>query len=299
MQEEYKFDVSIIIVNYNTEQLTKDCINSIYNKTQNIKFEIIVVDNNSPDGINYLDKDSRIKLIKANDNLGFGKANNLGTKFARGKYLFFLNPDTILVNNAIYILYNHMEANPKTGICGGNLYSKEMFPCHSYKVILPGILYELNELLKGIPSKYLFKDHFNNTNKNRKVAYITGADLLIKKTTFEYINGFDKDFFMYFEETYLCHCVSKLKMNIINIPQAKIIHLEGKSIQLKEKRETLYYNGRSTFLKKCYSPFYVEICNIIARTNCRINIKYFKLKNRKELVDIWSFRLNQLNKNEL
>lgn len=94
-------DVSIIIVNYNTEKLILECLDSIYGETYDIEYEIIVVDNNSPRLPTVLKEDKRIKYIHSEINLGFGNANNLGAKFAEGKFLFCLNPDTRLVNNAI------------------------------------------------------------------------------------------------------------------------------------------------------------------------------------------------------
>ena len=89
-------DVSIIIVNYNTKDLTSQCIDSIYEKTQGVRFEIILVDNASTDGSKEVfEKDTRITYIYSDENLGFGRANNLGAKVAKGKYLFLLNSDTI------------------------------------------------------------------------------------------------------------------------------------------------------------------------------------------------------------
>ena len=94
-------DVSIIIVNYNTKNLTLQCIDSIYEKTNDVSFEIIVVDNNSTEGSQELvSHDKRIVFVEAGENLGFGKANNLGLRQAQGKYIFFLNSDTLLLNNA-------------------------------------------------------------------------------------------------------------------------------------------------------------------------------------------------------
>lgn len=289
-------DVSIIIVNYNTESLILDCIDSIYKQTKNLDYEIIVVDNASPEGIKYLHNDNRISLIQAQLNLGFGRANNLGAQYAVGRYLFFLNPDTLLVNNAIFILLDFMDKNELVGVCGGNLYTKDMLPCHSYKVVAPGLLYELNELLKEFPSRTLWNDHFNYTDKCKEVAYITGADLFIRKEIFEQIGGFDKDFFMYFEETHLCYKVKKQGKKVVNVPQAKIIHLEGQSFKLKELRESLFYEGRYKYLTKCYSPMYITVCNMIGKMNCLINIAYFSLMRKKELIQIWKYRFEQLNK---
>ncbi|MDR2202246.1 MAG: glycosyltransferase, partial [Clostridiales bacterium] len=101
-----QIDVSVIFVNYNTKDMTINAINSVFEKTEGVSFEVIVVDNKSSDGS--LDEfrkvfGSKIKTIDAGDNLGFGRANNLGAAAACGEYLFLLNTDTLLVNNAIKI----------------------------------------------------------------------------------------------------------------------------------------------------------------------------------------------------
>ena len=101
-------DVSIILVSYNTILLTASAIDSIIEKTQGITYEIILVDNNSVDGtVEYLDGkfNENLIIVKSTKNLGFGKANNLGIEIANGKYVFLLNTDTILINNAIKVLW--------------------------------------------------------------------------------------------------------------------------------------------------------------------------------------------------
>ena len=104
-------DVSIIIVNYNTKQLLADCLKSIYEQTNNIDFEVIVSDNGSVDGsIEMLKRDfSQVILIENNANLGFGAANNRGLEVAKGKYIFYLNSDTVLLNNAVKIFFDYLE----------------------------------------------------------------------------------------------------------------------------------------------------------------------------------------------
>lgn len=285
-------DVSIIIINYNTEQLVLNCINSIYQKTTKLNFEIIVVDNDS-EQFNLLQNDNRIKFIKSSSNLGFGKANNLAAKYAQGRYLFFLNPDTILLNNAIELLYNFMESpnSQNVGICGGNLYNEQLQPSHSYRILFPGIIYELFFLTKGFPFKFFIKEHFNKTGKSLEVAYITGADLFISKELFNKVKGFDKRFFMYFEETDLCYTIHQLGYRIINIPQSQIVHLEGKSFKLKKTREKLYYQSRRLFFKKHFSHTYYYFCNFIYFFNCLTRVILFFIIGKKHLLQIWGYKL--------
>ena len=105
--------VSIIIINYNTKLLTLDCLKSIYQHTKDIDFEVIVVDNASSDGSAEAIRESFpiVKVIEPNENLGFGRANNLGAKYAKGEYLFLLNSDTLLIENSIKKLYDFYIEN--------------------------------------------------------------------------------------------------------------------------------------------------------------------------------------------
>lgn len=176
-------DVSIIIVNYNTCRLTENCIRSIYEKTKEISFEVILVDNASKDGSKELfTHDSRISYIYLSDNIGFGRANNEGLKKAKGRNILFLNSDTLLVNNAIKILSDYLDNNYRVGAVGGNLYSNQGAPLHSYRRLSP-IALELNIMLANILSKIFFgrNEEHNHTEKPIEVKYIVGADLMVKK----------------------------------------------------------------------------------------------------------------------
>ena len=210
-------DVSVIIVNYNTLKLTENTINSVIEKTQGIKYEIILVDNASTDGsIEYFEEKCSDKIIflKNKENLGFGRANNKGMEIAKGKYIFLLNSDTLLINNAVKILYEYMEKEIKTGICGGNLYDAELNPIHSFILKIPSIKTEINnqlnifsKLIRRISNK---REDFNYSALPLEVGYITGADMMIRKSVIEKAGKFDDDFFMYFEETELTYRIKKL-----------------------------------------------------------------------------------------
>lgn len=242
-------DVSVIIVNYNTQKMTAECIESIFEKTKGIAFEIILVDNASNDGSKeFFKKDRRIRYIYNDENLGFGKANNIGVDVAQGRNIFFLNSDTLLVNNAIKILSDYLDSHGESGICGGNLFNSEMEPIHSFQMFYPTIMEELNELLKCIPTA-LFKtdrSQFNNTGQSKEVAYITGADLMIKKELIEKYGAFNSAFFMYFEETELCHRIKKAGYMIMSVPDAHIIHLCGKSTK-KATKNKMYIESKRRY----------------------------------------------------
>ena len=114
-------DVSVIIVTYNTLALTRDCIDSIFRHTANVQFEVIVVDNASEDGsYDYFSKDRRIIYVYSQENMGFGRANNLGLEYASGEYIFLLNSDTYLKNNAIKIFKEAMDVARICCVFGGD-----------------------------------------------------------------------------------------------------------------------------------------------------------------------------------
>lgn len=260
-------DVSVIIVNYNTLELTKNTINSILEKTKNLNYEIILVDNASTDGsVEFFEKEYKNKIIfiKNNENLGFGRANNKGIEIARGKYVFLLNSDTLLINNAIKILFDFMEKNEDCGICGGNLFDKDLKPTHSFLKQLPSLKNELDFLWKSmtniVKSKISKRKDFNYSEKIKRVGYITGADMMIKKSILNKVGLFDKDFFMYFEETELTYRIKKIGYQVISVPMAKIIHLEGKSTIFKEKKIKMFLESKYKYFYKVYG---LNTCKLV------------------------------------
>lgn len=250
-------DVSVIIVNYNTTQLVLDCIETIYEYTKDVNFEIIVVDNNSPDrSIERLNDDfPNVKLILNDINSGFGAANNLGNKYATGKYLFFLNSDTLLISNAIFDFFQFMERTTDAGVCGGNLLTKELKPNMSFVRIKPSLFYHINELFFELFTKALYFKSYRFLNHNNILeikGFIIGADFFVRKKVFEKVKGFDEDFFMYYEEVELTYRIEKLNYKSYVLPFVKIIHLEGGStlshnkIKWMDESQKLYYKKTNT-----------------------------------------------------
>lgn len=259
-------NVSIIIVNYNTTELLQQCVNSIVTMTQGVSYEIIVVDNGSrEDQLVPLRQDKRIRLLEAGENLGFGRANNAGAAQARGEHLFLLNPDTILLNDAVTILYRYLVDNPKTGLCGGNIFDNEHHPIHSHDMLRPSFLSEMDTALGHIYYKLVYGKNswFNHSGKPMKVALITGADMMVRKEAWEKVSGFDPSFFMYYEDSDLCVCIEQEGYHIVNVPQAEIIHLEGKSFQESRERCERYFGGRFVYFHKHHSPLYNAATNML------------------------------------
>ena len=305
-------DVSIIIINYKTPELVIDCIESIKNKTKDINYEIIVVDNDSNDDSpqilkNKLDND--IKFVVSDTNLGFGKANNLGYQYATGKYLFLLNSDTLLINNAIKIMFDYLEKNNDVGIVGGNLYSAEYTPNPSYCMYFDSIELKKKEstwksiFFQTLKRKFKAKSQriegFNYSNMPIDVAYIFGADLMISKELFKTLKGFDKDFFMYYEEQELSYRVNKMGYKIINIPDARIIHYDGvstkKENQFSNRQYQMRLNGAFIYFYKVYGLDGFEDFYKYRLKKINKELKKSTLLRKKETIRILNEQKNCLN----
>lgn len=262
-------DVSVIIVNYKTKELCADCIESVFDKTEGLSYEVILVDNNSNDGsVSYLaDKfGNSIRIVESETNLGFGRANNLGFNIAQGKYLFLLNSDTVLINNAIKLLYDYIDANKDIGIVGGNLFNKNREPMHSYMFEYPSLK---NDFVPNIVTRLWRKLNYSRDNREFnagdepiEVGYVTGADMMVRRDAVEKCGGFDPEFFMYSEEVELTHRIRMQGYKVYSVPKARIIHLEGASSGAKTKlnkfKEKNWLNGKCLFYEKVYGIDSVE-----------------------------------------
>lgn len=244
--QKQNIEVSIIIVNYNTKELTKSCLESVFENTKDISFEVIVVDNNSHDGsLEMLNNDPRIVLIESRTNLGFGRANNLGYEYSKGQFLFFLNSDTLIRNNAVKKFYDQMMAFPEYIACLGCM---------------------LKDANLNLASSYgnfpIWYDEFFNRQKKRLmqadvmkslpaiVDYVCGADMFIRRSVVEKYGLFDPDFFLYFEETEMQRRYFKNGYKSVIIDGPDICHLEGGSGNNVAWKTTVFTKSLFLYMKK-------------------------------------------------
>ena len=276
-------DVSVIIVNYNTLDITKKCIDSLFEKTKDISFEGIVVDNASKDGsYECFFYDDRIIYKYLPENLGFGRANNIGINLSKGRNVLFLNSDTVLLNNAVKILSDFLDLNLNVGACGGNLYDGCMNPAQSYRMMLPSVAWELNSLFNNFLEKICWgrNTYFNHTGKVLEVGYIIGADMMVKRKVLDEVGFFSNEFFMYYEETELTFRIKRAGYNVISIPDSRIQHLEGKSFgyqKISENRIKCLEESRCKYYKLCSSSLVRKITSVIYCLNIFIRFVVFCL----------------------
>jgi len=236
--------VSVVYVNYNCSALTLDSIESLTNNCKDVAFEVIVVDNASEIEEKDLLKTGiaarqwrNVKLIYSDKNLGFGKANNLGAINSNGKYIFFLNPDTLVCNNVLKIFSEFLSTSERSVVaCGGNLQTADAKPNASFGNF-PGLMQELGNLGLGLSlllgNFYKRRIAVNAVVEKEipfRAEYVVGADIFILADFFRELDGFDEGFFMYYEETDLFYRLSKKGLHCFIVPEAKIVHFEGGAI---------------------------------------------------------------------
>jgi GT2 family glycosyltransferase len=265
--EPHEKDIAVIIINYNSSDYTLDCVRSIFAQTnKELDYQLIIVDNASKpeDAIKLrgLESDSRIDVIYSKKNLGFGGGNMLGAGRSNARYLFFLNNDCILLNDCLRILADFCDRNPKTGLCGGQLYSEDHKPIGSFsymptpalKFLGPGLLKIFNP--PKYPSRH--KQHSNPV----KVELVSGSGLFFRTDAFNEIGAFDLNLFFYCEEEDLGLRLEKARWDIYFVPEAKYIHFGGGSssenlVMLKEYYISLMYLFRKHFSGVAY--FFLKI----------------------------------------
>ncbi|MEI1704044.1 glycosyltransferase family 2 protein [Acinetobacter baumannii] len=294
------YDVSIIIVNYNTYDLVLQCIESVIKNTKKINYEIIVVDNNSPN--REIEKLNEVypyvKLILNTNNSGFGIANNIGSKAANGKFLFLLNSDTIVLDNSIYNLYKFMVENPCVGACGGNLCDINLKPATSFTRFMPSFLSDIDYLFLNMFSKIIYRNNLYYCYSETPIKIngnISGADLMILKQVFDELGGFDENFFMYYEETDLLFRLRKRKYQTFIVPESKIIHLEGASETIKETRLNWTYESKEKYYLKNKSKLSLTISNMIFYLTVLQRLVLFKVLRNKGKYDYWMSFYNWLH----
>ena len=254
--EKDNMDLSVIIVNYNTRAMTVDCLDSVFANTRGVDFEVIVVDNASTDdSVEVLSRDNRITLVCSDENLGFGKANNLGYSRSKGRNILLLNSDTIVRNNALKMMSDALDAaDPRVGCLGAIMFGPDGKTPTSSFCRFPSI----RSTLRFFASYYLrISEKPYAPSPEGDVDYITGADLMIRRSLVEDEGLFDPHFFMYFEESEMQLRYARAGYRRVVIQGPDIVHLEGASFgetrRLNGNRGRMYFESMRLYMRKRYS----------------------------------------------
>ena len=241
--------ISVVIVKYHSEKYLNRCLESVKNEKP---FEIIVVDNDK-------------------ENLGYGRACNIGAEKASGNLILFLNPDTKLLPNCLKKMQEYFYKNKSVGVLGPKIYLSDKCDKIQYSCCRKsGLVSSL--IVYGSLQRCWFNNpvwkHFTyqkelQTGKPVAVDVVSGAALMVKKTIFSQIGGFDKNIFLYFEENDLCLRIKKLGHKVVYLPQANIIHYGGGSTQDSDHNELTFRQSRKYYFNKHYNYITSRIINIL------------------------------------
>lgn len=259
-------ELSIIFVNWNSLAFLRDCLASVYEHLKNVSFEVIVVDNASPEGgVDSLKREfPDIAIIESRVNLGFAGANNIGFRHAKGNYLLFLNPDTKLTGPAIQIMLDRLKALPDAGIVGCKLLNTDLSIQTSCIQTFPTILNQLFDVeylqlrWPGV-SLWNIAPLFSNDSRPREVEVISGACMLVRREVFERAGMFSEDYFMYAEDIDLCSKVKRLGFRNYYVGQAELVHHGGKSsgqAKVNQWSTIMKLNAVQKFCAKTHGHFY-------------------------------------------
>lgn len=259
-------DLSIIVVNYNTRELTAACLDSVYETIKGNSFEIFVVDNASGDGsADYISsKYPGISLIRNSQNLGFAAANNQALKIMQGRYALLLNSDTVLTEGAVGKLFSFMEGNPETAMACGQLLNRDGTKQNSIAGF-PSLL----TLIFNVPAlEFLFPKKFPSKRYEYtepiEIDSGIGACLLVRREAIDQAGMLDERYFFFLEETDWALKMKKAGWKVFHVPGAFIYHLQGQSIGHNIRSRIFFYRSRYLYFRKWGNDlYYFFACLII------------------------------------
>lgn len=278
-------DVSIIIVNWNTRDLLRDCLASIYRHAGGETFEVIVVDNHSADGSAEMvaTEFPQVRLIRNRDNLGFAVANNQGIAIARGRYVLLLNSDTVVLEGTISKSLAFADAHPRAAVVGcrtvfgdGRLQTN----CYQFPSLL-NLLLSLSHLPELFPRSRFFGRRrltWWDYDTPRAVEAVAGCFMLARMEAIREVGPLAEDYFMYSEDTDWCWRFGQAGWQVLYTPEPQLIHLRAASssqcetnMRIQERRSLLL------FLEKKSGRFVRRIANLLFLCSCLVQVPVLAL----------------------
>jgi GT2 family glycosyltransferase len=256
--------VSILIVSFNTRDLTIACLKSIVAEADGTNFEVLFIDNgSSDDSAESVDRefkdDPRFHILASKGNLGFAAANNELAKAAKGEYLLLLNPDTVVLDHAIDRLVEFAERTPKNGIWGGRTVfadgSLNPTSCWGPFTLWSEICASFGLRAAFSRSTLFHPRGYGSWQRDsvREVGVVTGCFFLMKLKDWNRFGGFDPEFFMYGEEADLCMRAIKRGMKPVITPTATIIHYGGASEKIHEEKMVRLLDAQVRLFRRHFS----------------------------------------------
>jgi len=267
----YEYDASVIIVSFNTREILRECLESVLQESDGLRIEILIVDNNSSDGSREMVQEQfpQVKLLVSDINLGFGAANNLALKQAKGRYFVLLNSDAFFKEGALRKAIQHMDEQPDCGLGGSRLVGRDgswQPSSRSFHSVVHDLI-----VMTGLAARFpksKFFGHFDRTwaddDQPASVDWVPGAFSIVRPSVLEKVGLFDPSFFLYYEEVDLCRRIKEAGYSVWYWPDIVVVHIGGESSrQLKKTLEfssmaaqVVMWRMRSTLLyyRKHHGP---------------------------------------------
>lgn len=291
--------LSIITLNFQKPQLTLACVASVYKQYQKQfernEFEMIVVDNLSgDDSVRIIKKElekkkyKNIHFYENMENAGFGRGNNFGADHAKGEYLLFLNNDTQVLDSGFIGMTEFLDSRPHVAILGGRMENEDRTPQAS-----AGKFYTFFNAILMILGMQRFGFIYSSPTIIKKVDWVSGGCMMVRKNVFEKIGGFDPDIFMYFEDVDICYRVKKAEFFTYYYPNSTVIHIEQGSSNRTFAIVNIY-EGLMHFYKKHMPHWQTNMIKWLLRLKAYILIWIGKMLNNSYLISTYGKALTIL-----
>lgn len=265
-------DISLVIVNYNVKEFLANLLTSVDKARGNLVLETFVVDNDSSDGsISYLRRRfPHVTFIENRENVGFGRANNQAIQTATGKYTLLINPDTLIEEDTLRVMFEHMENHPNTGAAGCKILNPDGTFADESRRTIPTPWKALGKVL-GLatlfPQSKMLAGYYMNwldENTPSEVPVISGSFMFFRTDVLKELDCFDERFFMYGEDIDLCYRLSQTGKVIDYVPSTSIIHYKGESTKKDNIDYIIIFNkALYQFFEKHYSYSYTLLFRMI------------------------------------
>jgi N-acetylglucosaminyl-diphospho-decaprenol L-rhamnosyltransferase len=248
-------DLSIIVVSYNTRELLRTCLQSIYDTIQELRFEVFVVDNNSADGSADMvaGEYPQARVIRNHENAGFARANNQAISVSRGRHVLLLNSDAVLLPGSARAMLDTIDQQPRVAVVGAQLLNPDGSFQGSY-ADFPTVTGEL--LLATKLARFFHSPTYPNypaeqSQRERVVDWVSGACLMARRAAIEEVGLLDEEYFMYTEETDWCYRMSRAGWQVVYQPRARVVHwVSQSSKRVPERRRSMVYRSKWLFMRK-------------------------------------------------
>ncbi|WP_409344209.1 glycosyltransferase family 2 protein [Paenibacillus sp. MBLB4367] len=263
-------DVSVLILNYNTRELTLQAIRSVRQSVTDFAYEIVLVDNASTDGaVEAVRREfPDVAVIVNDENVGFARANNQAIRVAEGRYVLLLNSDTVVQTDTLDIMIRHMDEQPEVGASG----CKVVLPNGTLdKACLRGFptpeasfyyAFGFSKLFPGNPRFSQYQLNHLNPDLPHRIDCLVGAFMLVRREAIEQVGVLDETFFMYGEDIDWCYRIKEAGWDISYYPLTRIIHYKGASSRRKPAKIIYeFYRAMWVFHQKHYRKKYAKVVN--------------------------------------